>query len=294
MIAIDGHILDTGNTFPDGTPNMLNMLLLHAGQKHVDITWCFNDMGELALLGFVANHYKENYPDMELRLSMPYIPNARMDRVKNEGECFTLKWTAKMVNDMGFARVDVFDPHSDVAPALIDRCHVHGVKEEVNKAANMLIRKPDIIFYPDAGAAKRYGELIEDVPIMYGNKTRDWKTGRITGYDIMRDVNLAGAYVLIVDDISSYGGTFVHAAKALREHGADAVNLYVSHAEKSCWQGKLFDKGEGIGTLFTTDSLFTMDDVPEELRNRICFVHEFRKPECNHPTDDEMRAVVSA
>lgn len=292
MIAIDGTAIER-KTFPDGAPMLLDLPVPHMGQTHIDITWCFDDMAELAELVMIASHYRERYPMLYRTLLMPYVPNARMDRTKGATECFTLKYMCRMLNSLEFERIEVLDPHSDVTAALIDRVHVIAPDEAVRAAAGILWNAPDVVFYPDAGAAKRYGEIFEGVPIAYGNKVRDWKTGQIVGYDIVGDVRLNGARVLIVDDISSYGGTFVHAVEALRARGAKSVDLYVSHAEKSCWKGKLFEEG-GIGTLFTTDSLFEKDDLPQELRNRVVFVKRFRDVVCEHPTEDELRALRSS
>lgn len=293
MIAVDGRKIEA-KTFPDGTPNLLDVPIPHVGQKHIDITWCFDDMSELSALYMIASHYRDAYPKMSLILSMPYVPNARMDRTKSARECFTLKHMCRMLNSLEFDRIDVFDPHSDVTPALLDCVRVISADDAVRSALGILWDRPDVVFYPDAGAAKRYGEIIEGVPIAYGNKVRDWSTGEIIGYDVVGDADFDGKRVLIVDDITSYGGTFVHAAAALRAIGAASVDLYVSHAEKSCWKGKLFEDG-GIGTLFTTDTLFEKDDLPEDLRNRVVFVKRFRDVNRGqgHPTKDEMREIAS-
>ena len=55
---------------------------------------------------------------------MPYIPNARMDRVKNSDEVFTLKYFAEFINDLKFDTVEVLDPHSNVSTALIDNISI--------------------------------------------------------------------------------------------------------------------------------------------------------------------------
>jgi len=55
-------------------------------------------------------------------LVMPYIPYARQDRICAPGEAFTLKIFAQIINSAKFNKVIVLDAHSDVAPALIDKC----------------------------------------------------------------------------------------------------------------------------------------------------------------------------
>ena len=58
--------------------------------------------------------------------------------------------------------------------------------------------------------------------------------------------------VIIIDDLSSYGGTFVQASKKLKEIGANKVYLVVAHAEESVYKGELFDH---IDKLYTTNSI---------------------------------------
>lgn len=289
MIFVDGHIIEN-KTFPDNTPCLMEMPALHVGQKHIQFTWCFDAMEELVVLSMASMHYKDKHPGISQRLCMPYVPNARMDRVKDERECFTLKWFCHMLNSLEFERIEIFDVHSDVAPALISHVCNKAPNAEVKRAIELAC--PDVIFFPDAGAAKRYGSF--GLPVAYGNKSRDWKTGKISGLDILGNANLDGVRVLIVDDISSYGGTFHHASRALRAVGASEVSLYVSHAEKSVFAGKLFDEND-IDVLYTTDSLFTDEDVPEHLKERIVFVKRFRDEAAKnntHPSAEELRALV--
>lgn len=287
MLAIDGRVMGR-ETFPDGTPRMMDMPVPHVGQSHIDFTWCFDDMGELVLLSMASMHYRERYPKMEQRLEMPYVPNARMDRVRDGRECFTLKWFCEMVNELRFGSVRVFDAHSDVSVALLDRVVNGSPDTKICRAIDDW--KPDVLFYPDAGAAKRYGYF--GLPVSYGNKVRDWKTGKIEKLGIASGkADVAGARVLIVDDITSYGGTFHHASRALKGAGATGAALYVSHTEKSVFEGKLFAEGD-IEKLYTTDSILRGEDVPEELAARVKFVHRFRQVENVHPTRDELRAVI--
>ena len=60
--------------------------------------------------------------------------------------------------------------------------------------------------------------------------------------------------VAIRDDICSYGGTFVTAAKELRKRGVEEIVLFVSHCENNILKGEVFDY---VDRVFTTDSIFT-------------------------------------
>jgi ribose-phosphate pyrophosphokinase len=184
---------------------------------------------------------------------MPYIPHARMDRVKNEEDVFTLKYFCEVINSLNFSAVYVRDAHSNVSLALLDRVLDFGVEFYIHKAA--VLSKANAIFYPDEGAMKRYSDQSE-LPYAFGMKKRDWKTGDILGLDIINPENIVGKDVLIVDDICSRGGTFYHSAKALKEAGAKSVTLYVTHLENTVTTGELARTDNLIDHIYTTKSIF--------------------------------------
>ena len=220
-------------------------------------------MAELPTVIMIAKDAKDNGAEVEL--FMPYIPNARMDRVHSDEDVFTLKWFADEINRCGFSRVSVFDPHSDVAPALINRCEVHTPIREICQAIEE--SKPDVIYFPDAGAMKRYEETVHwaldrvgcKAYIIHGDKKREWKTGKILGLDVTGYPPKKGK-VLMIDDICSYGGTMFYSAEKLKELDVGDIDMYVSHCENSILdseRGHLFDDPELIHMVYTTDSIFT-------------------------------------
>ena len=188
---------------------------------------------------------------------MPYIPHARMDRVKADEDVFTLKYFAEVINSLHFSIVWVRDAHSNVSLALIDNVCDTGVKAYIRKATEL--SGANAMFYPDEGAMKRYSSESE-LPYAFGMKKRDWKTGKIEGLDIINADNIVGKDVLIVDDICSRGGTFYHSAKALKAAGAKSVSLYVTHCEETITLGELAASDGLVDHVYTTRSIF-----PEKL-----------------------------
>lgn len=251
------------SSFPDGTPLIKKDLHAQLSNDVVDIVWTFESMAELPTVVMIAKDAKAR--GAATQLFMPYIPNARMDRGYHDEDVFTLKWFANEINQCGFSRVVVFDPHSDVAPALIEHCEVHT---PINELCEIIENtSPDVIYFPDTGAMKRYEDTAhwalkhtgKDARIIHGDKKRDWATGKILGLDIVGEVK-PGEKVLMVDDICSYGGTMFYSAKKLKELGAGDIDMYVSHCENSILdqeRGHLFDDPELIHMVYTTDSIFT-------------------------------------
>lgn len=257
MIRLDGKKVELGK-FPDGTLLMKeNVEKSFDGVRRATITWTFEGNEELVALIYLTRHL-QSHGVSEVHLHMPYIPNARQDRVKADEDVFTLKYFAEVINTLHFKSVTVLDPHSSVSEALIDNICIVSPKSNIEKVIQKLEQESDalLMFYPDEGAMKRYSGMI-DKPYTFGMKKRDWTTGNIEGLTVSGMTELVpGKDILIVDDISSRGGTFYFSAKALKEMGAGKIYLYVSHCENTILEGEVLTSGL-IEKVFTTDSIFT-------------------------------------
>ena len=223
----------------------------------IKVEWLYEGDSELFTLICVKRHIDRHFSTREVVLDMPYVPHARMDRVKSDEDVFTLKYFAEVINSLNFKIVWVRDAHSNVSLALIDNVVDTGVEAYIRKAAELA--GADAMFYPDEGAMKRYSDNSEK-PYAFGMKKRDWKTGQILGLDIINAENIVGKDVLIVDDICSRGGTFYHSAKALKAAGAKSVSLYVTHCEETITLGELAASDGLVDHVYTTRSIF-----PEKL-----------------------------
>jgi ribose-phosphate pyrophosphokinase len=207
----------------------------------------------MSILWFLVCHLRDNGIN-SIDLIMPYIPNARMDRVKSKNEVFTLKHFAKFINTLGFNEVTVLDPHSPVSAGLFDRIDILSPQEYIDSAIERCA--PDMLFFPDDGAMKRYSSMAKK-KYAFGIKRRDWETGTIEGLDVAGCVDkINGSKIMIVDDICSRGGTFYYSAKKLRELGASEVYLCITHCENTILEGELLTSGL-IERVYTTNSIFT-------------------------------------
>lgn len=253
-IYLNGVKVDLDKRFPDGTLAFkLDPQTYMDRPKPAEIDWYYeNDSEILALYCIRAKLLEANIAYVYLR--MPYVPNARMDRVKDNADVFTLKYFCDLINSMQFDNVEILDPHSSVTPALLHRCTTRFPHKWILRALSDIADPELVVFYPDEGSMKRYSELIQ-MPYGFGIKQRDWKTGKILGLQVIGAENLKDRNVLVIDDICSRGGTFFHSAKALKEAGAKDIYLYVTHCENTIFDGELL-KGDLIKHIYTTDSIF--------------------------------------
>lgn len=249
MIIVNGKEINQGN-FPDGTL-CLKMEDIKAGES-IFVKWFYENDSELFTLMCMKDYLDHYYNGYDVDLYMPYIPHARMDRVKNKEDVFTLKTFCKAINAMNFHSVIVRDAHSNVSLGLLDRVHEQGVAWCIEDAVKEC--GAQVMFYPDEGAMKRYSDKSKK-PYAFGIKKRDWETGKILGLELMYGDLVKDKDVLIVDDICSRGGTFYHSAKALKEAGANKIYLYVTHLETTVFDGDLLNSGL-IEKIYTTDSIF--------------------------------------
>lgn len=259
MVELNGEVVNAKH-FPDGTINFklsddcLYEIRTESYEFPNRISWHYENDSEMFVVYSIVNMIRDIFSDAKIELFLPYLPNARMDRTKGNGEIFTLKYFAKFINSLNFNDVMIYDIHSNVGNALIDRLTEFYPYDEVTNVIKT--NNINTLYFPDEGSVKRYADKF-DTPFVFGMKKRDWETGQILGLDVLGDTELIkGKDILIVDDICSRGGTFYHSAKKLKELGANKIYLFVTHCENTILEGDLLTSGL-IEKVYTTNSIFT-------------------------------------
>ena len=250
--------------FPDGQPHV-KIDTARAAQidrkAPLRILTRLNNANDLLLALFVKNTL--DYMEFEhIELHVSYLMAARMDRVMLDGEPFSLKVVATILNGGGFKKIKIFDPHSEVSTALIDRSyavtnHVF-VQDVLDDYFSKHGKTPFCLVSPDAGALKKIHKVAQALQIenvVECMKERDVKTGALTSFKTAA-ADLSGQTCFIVDDICDGGGTFAGTAKLLKEKGAATVVLVVSHG--------IFSKGtviSDVDAIYTTSSFRQVEGI---------------------------------
>ena len=259
MIKLNNDIIDIDH-FPDGTLLLKEEGQWSGGGAHL-IEWRFENNEELVALIFLVKHLRSFDSTCKINLALPYLPNARQDRVKNSEDVFTLKYFCEVINWLNFSKVQVLDVHSNVSLALLNNVEQLPLEHHIVSAMNDVAFETNdtpVFYFPDEGAMKRYSEHAPGA-YAFGIKKRDWETGKILGINIQNAEAVKGKDILIIDDICSKGGTFYYSAKALKEAGAANIYLYVTHLEESVFSGDLWTamrNGELINKIYTANPLF--------------------------------------
>lgn len=222
----------------------------------VTITQRINSFNDLGMICITVDALRR-MGVKEIELFIPYFPAARQDRVMIPGEPLSVKVYADIINAMALASVTVFDPHSEVTPALLNNC-VTVSNHEFIKQVIANIGTDVKLISPDGGALKKIykvSEFLGGAEVVECSKSRDVKTGKLSGFKVYAE-DLAGADCLIVDDICDGGGTFIGLAESLKAKNAGKLYLAISHGIFS----KGFDElGKYFEQIFTTDSIKEVD-----------------------------------
>lgn len=162
----------------------------------------------------------------KIHLFMPYLPYARQDRVCATGEPLSLRVMCDLINAQRYDSVEVWDVHSDVATALLDRVsNVH-----CSTFLGPCLTNAPVLVAPDSGALKKIAACAKKYGLRYvrADKSRNPATGAITGTVVYSD-HIGDKDFLIVDDICDGGRTFIELAQQLRPLTTGKVNLYITH-----------------------------------------------------------------
>lgn len=187
-----------------------------------------DDLMNLCLAVDALRNMNVNY----IEVFIPYIPYARQDRVMVPGEPLSIKVFANILNSLNLNKVMVFDAHSDVSVALINRCQNVPNYEMVNDFLRKVNLTDYVLVSPDLGAYKKVDKLAQKTNykgnIATGIKVRDLSTGQIIKSDVNTD-NLNGKACIVVDDICDGGRTFIELATALKAKNAGDLYFIASH-----------------------------------------------------------------
>lgn len=196
--------------------------------------WSSDDIMEMLLWNNALKHCGYTF-----RWLIPYVPYARQDRACNPGEALSIQVMANLINSLNAEEVVIWDPHSDVTPALINNVTIL----QQHKLVSMMVgdRSYSAVIAPDAGAAKKALKVAQvlETSLVHAHKVRDNLTGKIERTILLdplpEDESLP---LLVIDDICDGGRTSVELGKLLKGRKAD---LYVTHGIFSNGVEQLFD-----------------------------------------------------
>ena len=184
---------------------------------------------------------------------IPYFGYARQDRKDQPRVSITAKLMANLITGAGADRVITMDLHASQIQGFFDVPvdHLYGssifLSHLSNLSDNLAVVSPDV---GGIKIARAYAKMLHSGLIVIDKRRPKQNLAEIM--NIIGDVE--GKDILLVDDLIDTAGTFVGAAKALKEKGAKQIFGAVTHPLLS---GPAFDRinsGE-VDKLFVTDTI---------------------------------------
>lgn len=277
MITING-LEPTFTTFPDQEINVsFQPTLIKTLSENIVVNWKFEATEEVFKLGLVLdliNTYLEKRNQI-IHVVIPFLPYSRMDRHEpgyhnplsiNVLQNILKAYKKSSINPVEFTTIDVHNVQA-LDNTLIKNVDIMPSRIQDWLIDNNLRAEETLLVFPDKGSLARYltpkmsNILLANnaFEIAVGNKHRDFETHKITSYELegyydqVYDLSKV-KQALIIDDVISYGGTFIKLTQSLHELGITDVTLLTSHAEDALWRGDLLDPNLNV-KIITSSSL---------------------------------------
>ena len=196
------------------------------------------------------------YQGGEPHAIIPYLPAARGDK---DVPCGAAIYSELIALSRNLASISYVDAHSPTMPDYL-KTRLPGIPHrhyESQMAIPESIFDIHTVIAPDKGAATRAAQWANklNAPLIQAGKTRDPKTGKLSGFEC-EDFELPDySNVLIVDDICDGGGTFVGLVDELKtqpKHQLLRFYLFTTHGIYSKGTAELRSR---FSELWTTNTL---------------------------------------
>ncbi|MCA9748540.1 MAG: hypothetical protein KC414_05500 [Romboutsia sp.] len=256
--------------YPDGTSYaVLNKVEVFGEQEFPNLfTFRVNTYEDLWHLNQVVDVC--NYNNIVPTIVIPNLIDAQADKRDATNKSFGLKLVLYFLAKMN-AKFEIFHPHNaEIVEGIMNNVKIIDNTQFIKEALEVITDEGDytsmedfqskmILMSSDAGGFKPLIKLADKInwkgETYSASKARSWdeKDGTKFVQQIDRQ-DFKGKDILIIDDISVYGGTFKGLSKLLRERNVGKLYLAVSHITmKNLGEDSVtnyFDK------VFTTNSKF--------------------------------------
>lgn len=287
MITVN-NLEPSFSVFPNGEFNVaLSKTVIKTLEDGVaDINWHFNGNDELLKLGILVSALEPHV--YKIYVNGGYLPYSRMDRYeKGKYNPFSLRTFINMLPIPADANVSITYYYSDVhnvpvaEELFVMRAHdnvnfsflISGVNIIYQAKAYLAKFEKTLVVLPDKGSLTRYSQFINDgkmsingvvdTEVAMGYKKRDFDTHEITDFGITKltdsspiDREYVESFdkIIIIDDVVSYGNTFINLIDYLGNLGANTIDLFTGNVEDALWRGDLLGN-KYLGNVYTTNYL---------------------------------------
>jgi ribose-phosphate pyrophosphokinase len=199
---------------------------------------------------------------------IPYLGYSRQDKKHLPGECVSLDMIVRLLSSLGLKEIYTADIHnSGVIEALALPIHNHSTMPTMAKniykdlGLNEQTESEFIIVSPDQGGIERAKEFAENFFLNSKNsKFASVKKDReLTKVHYINSVELDGNIdrkkLIMVDDVSTSGGTIISATQLCESNGVEEVYVAIAHADFAKGVLDKFENNDVIKKVYTTNTI---------------------------------------
>ncbi|KAL2319098.1 hypothetical protein Fmac_032974 [Flemingia macrophylla] len=220
-------------SFADGFPNLFINNAEELRGEHVAFLASFSSPTHVfEQLSVIYALFRLFVPSFTLVL--PFFPTGSFERMEEEGDVpnvVTLSW---MLSNIPMSRggptsLVIYDIH-----ALQERFYFGekvlplfetGIPLLKQRLSQLHDADNVVIAFPDEGAWKRFHKLFDNFAVVVYTKVCEGDKRIVQ----IKEGNVCGHHVVIVDDLVQSGGTLIECQKVLAANGAAKVSAYVTH-----------------------------------------------------------------
>lgn len=210
------------NKYPDGSS------YVSISEPTNPMTFRVNSYEDLWHLNQLIDAYN-NQTGSTPTVVIPNLIDAQADRRFSKDQSSGLKLVCQFLNTMN-ATFEIFHPHNpDVVEAMMNNVKIIDNSDFIINVFTKIDSKNPILMSSDAGGFKPLMKLCDKLN-WRGDTFSASKARTKSGMkQIVDRENFEGRDILIIDDISVYGGTFKGLSNILRSRNCGKLYLAVSH-----------------------------------------------------------------
>lgn len=230
------------NKYPDGSSYVESHNPDLESFDTIEYTFRVNSYEDLWHLNQWVDAYNTNHLGVPPSILIPNLIDAQADRRFGVNQSSGLKLVCEFLNRMN-ANFKIFHPHNpEIVEALIDNVEIIDNSHFINRVLDIyadgrcehsLEEENLILMSSDAGSFKPLMKLCDKIDwrgsTYSASKYRSYVDGKSELTQIINKKNFHNKDILIIDDISVYGGTFKGLSKLLRSKNCGKLYLAVSH-----------------------------------------------------------------
>ena len=228
------------NKYPDGS----SYIILSEENKLDPFIFKLNTYEDLWHLNQLVEVWSHRYGILDIKplITIPNLIDAQADRRFDKNQSSGLKLICNFLNNMN-ASFKIFHPHNpEVVEALMDNVEIIDNSLFIKRILYSGSLEHDyyfekhnklILMSADAGGFKPLIKVCDKInwkgETYSASKARKYIDGETKLTQLIDRKDFKGKDILIVDDISVYGGTFKGLSKLLRERNCGKLYLAISH-----------------------------------------------------------------